>query len=120
MNESYAFGQAAEQRAVTYFKSLDYNILDQNYRYRSAEVDLIVKKNDLLIAVEVKARKSLFFGSPEQFVSPKKIKLLVMAMDHFIQSKELEVELRFDIIGFIYENAQWKLNHIKNAFYIFW
>ena len=119
MNESYAFGQAAEQRTSTYFKSLDYSNLDQNYRYRSAEVDLIVKKNDLLISVEVKVRKSLFFGSPEEFVSPKKIKLLVMAMGHYIQSKELEVELRFDIIGFIYENAQWKLNHIKNAFYIF-
>lgn len=119
MNKSYAFGQEAEQRAVTYFKSLDFQILAQNFRFNRAEVDLIVKKQDLLVAVEVKARSTNYFGGPEQFVSQKKIDLLVMAMDHYIQSRDLDVELRFDIIGFTYQKAQLKLNHIENAFYGF-
>lgn len=72
MNKSYAFGQEAEQRAVTYFKSLDFQILAQNFRFNRAEVDLIVKKQDLLVAVEVKARSTNYFGGPEQFVSQKK------------------------------------------------
>ena len=119
MNKSYLFGQEAEQRAVSYFKLLGFQILAKNFRFKRAEVDLIVKKHNLLVAVEVKARSTDYFGGPEQFVSQKKINLLVMAMDHYIQSRNLDLELRFDIIGFTYQNAQWELKHIENAFYGF-
>ena len=42
MSISYNFGQEAEKRAADYFRSLGYQILERNYRYRKAEVDLIV------------------------------------------------------------------------------
>ena len=47
-----------------------------------------MQKDQLLICVELKARSTDFFGSPEQFVSSKKIKLLVGAVDHYISSNQ--------------------------------
>jgi putative endonuclease len=72
MSESYTFGQIAEQRVVTYLKKTGYDILEQNYRYRKAEIDIIAGKNNFIIVVEVKARSSSYFGAPESFVNRKK------------------------------------------------
>lgn len=117
MAEHNLFGKEAEERALEYLKANAYTLLKKNYRYRKAEVDLLMQKEDLLICVEVKARSSTFFGAPEQFISSKKIRLLVGAVDHFIQENQLDLEVRFDIIAFTVKGKQWKLNHIKQAFY---
>ncbi|MDC1081167.1 YraN family protein [Flavobacteriaceae bacterium] len=47
-------------------------MLEQNYRYRKAEIDIIAIQDDFIVVVEVKARSSSFFGSPESFVTKKK------------------------------------------------
>ncbi len=119
MSESYTFGQIAEQRAVTYLKKMGYEILEQNYRYRKAEIDIIAKKDTFIIVVEVKARSSSFFGAPESFVNQKKIQLLVLAIDAYIQKNNLDVEVRFDIISYVVEKGIWTRDHIENAFYSF-
>ena len=72
MSNSYNFGRESEKRAADYYRSLGFHILHKNYRYRKAEVDLIVQKADLLVAVEVKARSSTYFGDPQSFVSKKR------------------------------------------------
>ena len=119
MSNSYNFGREAEKRVADYYSSLCFHILHKNYRYRKAEVDLIVQKEDLLVAVEVKARSSTYFGDPKSFVSKKKIQLLVMAIDAFIQQRDLAVEVRFDIISYTLERGEWRLEHLADAFYPF-
>lgn len=119
MSTSYAFGKEAEQRASVYFKSKGFTVLAQNFHYRKAEVDLIVQKESLLVAVEVKARSSVFYGDPETFVSPKQIKRLIMALDAFVVERNLDVEVRFDIIAFTVVKKEWSMNHIEDAFYPF-
>ena len=119
MSNSYNFGQEAEKRAADYYRSLGFHILQKNYRYRKAEVDLIVQKDKLLVVVEVKARSSTYFGDPQSFVSKKKIQLLVMATDAFIQQGDLAVEVRFDIISYTLERGEWRLEHLPDAFYPF-
>ena len=116
MSESYTFGQIAEQRAVTYLKKTDYDILEQNYRYRKAEIDIIARKDNFIIVVEVKARSSSYFGAPESFVNRKKIQLLVMAIDAYIQKNDLDVEVRFDIISYLVENGNGPENTLKMLF----
>lgn len=88
MSQSYTFGQIAEQKASAYPKKQGYLILEQNYRYRKAEIDIIATKDDFILAIEVKARSSSIYGNPETFVSKKKIQLLIMAMDTYIQQKK--------------------------------
>ena len=120
MSISYNFGQEAEKHSADYFRSLGFQILERNYRYRKAEVDLIVQKDGLLVAVEVKARSSAYFGDPQSFVSKKKIQLLVMAIDAYIQQRNLDVEVRFDVISILKKNNALEIQHIENAFYHFW
>ena len=71
------------------------------------------------MAVEVKARSSVFFGDPETFVSPKQIKRLIMALDAFVVERNLDVEVRFDIIAFAVVKKESSMNHIEDAFYPF-
>ena len=119
MSISYNFGQEAEKRAAHFYLSKGFHILHKNYRYRKAEVDLIVQKSNLLVAVEVKARSSDYFGDPHSFVSKKKIQLLVMAMDAYIQERNLDVEVRFDIMSYLYQKGEWQFKHLPGAFYTF-
>ena len=110
------FGQEAETRAVTYLMTNGYTILERNYRFGKAEIDIIARLKDVLIVVEVKARSTDFFGSPETFVSRKKIKLLVDATNHYIEQNNLAFDVRFDIIVYVAQNNQWQQQHIEGAF----
>ena len=97
----------------------NYEILERNYHFGKAEVDIIAKLNNILAVIEVKTRSSLDFGNPEDFVKPKQIQRLVKAIDDYVISNQLEVEVRFDIIAIIKEGKTFKLEHLENAFYHF-
>lgn len=105
MTKAHDLGKKAEKLAASYLQNLGYKLLAKNYRYLKAEVDLIVQKENTLVAVEVKARTIGYVLSPEQAVSPKKIKLLVEAVDHFVQSRVLDVEVRFDLITYVFDGT---------------
>lgn len=109
----------AENLAADYLQQLGYTLLAKNYRYLKAEVDLIVRKQNTLVGVEVKARSAGFKVAPHEAVSYKKINLLVEALDHFVQSRDLVVEVRFDLITYVFHGDLWEREHIKNAFYPF-
>ena len=109
-------GKKGEKIALEYLLKNDYKILETNYRYLKAEVDIIARKNDTLIAVEVKTRTSAYFGNPQDFVNPKKIKLLLSAIDFYVNNADLDVEVRFDIIAIICNKNETKIEHIEDAF----
>jgi putative endonuclease len=117
MAQHNLFGLIAEEKALKYLLGKGYCLLEKNYRYGHAEVDLLMQKNQYLICVEVKARSTDFFGSPESFITSKKIKLLVNVVDHYLENSELDLEVRFDIIAIIKKGENWIIKHIKNAFY---
>ena len=109
-------GKKGEQLAIDFLIKNDYKILEKNYRYLKAEVDIIARKNDVLAVVEVKTRSTDYFGNPQDFVNPKKIKLLLSAIDHYVVQKDLDVEVRFDIIAVIHQNNNTKIEHLEDAF----
>ena len=95
-------GKQGEKTAVAYLAKNGYDILEQNFYFDKAEIDIIAQKNkETIVVVEVKTRNSNFFGNPQDFVSPSKIKLLVKAANEYIISKNIDVEVRFDIIAII-------------------
>jgi len=97
-----------------------YEILERNFYYDKAEIDIIAKKDaDTLVIVEVKTRNSEFFGDPQEFVTPSKIKLLVKAANEYVISNDLDMEVRFDIIAVIKNKTDEKIEHFENAFYHF-
>ncbi|KAB8155894.1 YraN family protein [Kordia sp. TARA_039_SRF] len=112
-------GIEGEKLAVSHLTKKGYTILETNYRFQKAEVDIIAQKAQTLVVVEVKTRTSADFGNPEEFVSKKKIQLLVKAVDYYITENDLDVEVRFDVIAILTQKANMSLNHIKDAFYHF-
>ena len=71
-------GQKGELLAVDFLLEKGYIIVEKNYRFRKAEIDVIAKKEGVLAVVEVKTRSTNYFGNPEEFVNPKKIRLLTL------------------------------------------
>lgn len=112
-------GKIGEKIALDYLISKGYEIVCKNFYYQKAEIDIIAQHQNMIICVEVKTRNSDFFGDPQTFVTPNKIKLLVKAMDAFITENNIQLEARFDIIAILKNKSHEKLTHYENAFYHF-
>lgn len=112
-------GKEGEKIAVDYLVKKGYKILEKNWRYQKAEVDIIAEYKNTLAIVEVKTRTNSYFGNPQDFINPKKIKLLVSAANEYVISKNLEVDVRFDIVAIITNKKVTEIEHLKNAFLYF-
>lgn len=119
MAEHNEFGKVAEEMACNFLLEKGYKILERNFFYDRAEVDIIAGKGNFIIGVEVKARSTSFFGSPEEFVGKSKIKLLVKAMNEYVQRIESDKEVRFDIISIVKSKQSVSIEHLEDAFYHF-
>jgi len=97
-----------------------YTILERNWFYNKAELDIICQKEqDTLVVVEVKTRNSDFFGDPQSFITQSKIKNIVKATNEYVISNDLDVEVRFDIIAILKNAKEESLKHFEDAFYHF-
>ena len=112
-------GNEGEQDAVNFLIENGHTILERNFRFGHAEIDIISQKGNILHITEVKTRSSSAYGEPESFVNQQKIELLVKATDFYIKKKDLDVEIQFDIISIVKNNAEFSLNYIEDAFYPF-
>ena len=119
MADHNELGRKGEEMAVEFLRLKEYEILELNYRYQKAEVDIIARRDNLLIAAEVKTRSTPEFGNPQDFVKPKQIQQLVKAVNHYVEESGLDVEVRFDIIAIIKNKSGQKIEHIQDAFLYF-
>ena len=119
MADHNELGKKGEQLAVDFLLKKGYAIVERNYRFQKAEVDIIAKQGGTLAIVEVKTRSSKDFGNPQDFVKPNQIQRLVKAVDEYVTSNNLDVEVRFDIIAIVKSGKQFEVEHLENAFYHF-
>lgn len=107
-------GREGEAQALVYLKKHHFKILEQNYRTRYGEIDLIAQERNTIVFVEVKLRTTEGFGSPLAAVDKwKQVRLRRIALD-YLQKKGLydRTPVRFDVLGITPEGIE----HIKNAF----
>jgi putative endonuclease len=119
MAEHNELGKIGEELAVAYLQKNGYDILETNWTFQKAEIDIIAQKENILAVVEVKTRSSIAFGLPQDFVKPKKVQLLVKAINEYIIANDLDVDVRFDIIAIHKEEKEYSIEHIEEAFYHF-
>ena len=119
MAQHNELGKKGEQLAVNFLIKNGYNVLERNYRFDKAEVDIIVRKENVLAIIEVKTRTNTDFGNPQEFVKPKQIQRLVKAVDEYVTVNNLDVEVRFDIIAIVKKGTQYNIEHLEDAFYYF-
>ncbi|MBQ0152190.1 MAG: YraN family protein, partial [Chryseobacterium sp.] len=111
------FGKVAEDLAVDFLEKAGYKILVRNFRFRHAELDIIAQKDELVVVVEVKARNSDAFISPQEAVTKSKIKLIILATDHYLATFNPNKEVRFDIISVQPdESGKLAIEHLPDAF----
>jgi putative endonuclease len=119
MAQHNELGKKGEQLAVNFLIENNYDVLERNYRFEKAEVDIIAQKDNTLAVVEVKTRSTTDFGNPQDFVKPKQIKNLVKAVNEYVVENDLNVEVRFDIIAITKVKHGFDIEHLEDAFYHF-
>ena len=114
------FGKLAEELAENFLVEKNYKILAKNYRYLKAEIDIITQFENQIVIVEVKARATDAFMLPQEAINKKKIRLIVSAANEFLETNNIELETRFDVISVLpNEKGKLEITHIENAFYAF-
>lgn len=109
-------GKAGESLAVEHLRSKKHQILVTNYRFGRNEVDIISLDRKEIVFTEVKTRNSTFFGCPAEAISRSKQRQIINVANQYIQKEDIDLEVRFDIIGIILNVHQKELDHIENAF----
>lgn len=107
-------GKKGEQESIKYLLSNNYLILENNYRFDRAEIDIIAQKEQVVVFIEVKTRSKNKFGNPEEFLSEAQQKRIFKAAKNYIETNNIETPVRFDVISIV-KNQE--IKHIEDAFY---
>jgi len=109
-------GGEGELMASNFLEQNGYQIVERNYRYKHAEIDVIAQKDKLLVFVEVKTRSKVGFGFPEQAVDDKKAAKVIEGAEQYIYENDWDGDVRFDIIAVVV-GASSEIQHFEDAFY---
>ena len=118
MGRHNELGLLGEEKAVAYLQEKGYTILERNYRFGRAEVDIIAGNAAHILFVEVKTRSSLKFGYPEDALNSRKQQLISKAASEYMYQHKLEIEIRFDVISILkLYDGSWQIEHLEDAFF---
>ncbi len=93
-------GALGEKLAKDFLKKRGYHILETNYRCPEGEIDIVAKHKDYLVFVEVRTKRSLAFGSPEESITPAKKERMKAAAYHYQQThNNLSSLWRIDVVA---------------------
>ena len=109
-------GKDGELIAFMVLQRDGFAILETNWCFQKAEVDIIAQKHGFLIFIEVKTRGSKKFGNPSDSIDKKKISLYKDAVEGYLEQYPSELEVRFDVVNIIIGKDETEIEHIPNAF----
>jgi len=93
-------GARGENIAVSYLEKKGYRIRDRNYRCRAGEVDIVAENAGYLVFVEVRTKKDISFGSPEESITAAKKKRMVAVAQTYIDTHSgLPSNWRIDVVA---------------------
>ena len=116
MIEPHELGKLGEELAAEYLIRKGYQILERNWHSGHKEIDIIALCDNILVIVEVKTRRSDEFGEPDIAVGKDKQRMLIWAADAYVRFKNLDVDVRFDIISIVFTDSEPQIEHIEDAF----
>jgi putative endonuclease len=109
-------GRWGEDRAKEHLLLSGYEILESNYRFKKAEIDLIARKENVIIAVEVKTRSGIIVGTPFHAITREKQRNLLLGINHYVQKFKEPIEVRMDAISVIKQGERINIVHLEDAF----
>lgn len=112
------FGKEGEQIVCKYAQNQGFEILACNYKKFFGEIDIIAQKNNLIVFIEVKARKNSLVSLHELITHSKQKKIIKVAKTFIFERQLSEKTFRFDVaLLHQQDNKQTDLTYIPNAFY---
>jgi len=113
-----ARGDAAEDRACRYLEGLGCAIVERNFRAKGGEIDIVARKGDVLVFVEVRSREDAGLGTPEESVTPAKRRRVVAAARQYLSKVPPSSwrEARFDVVAVEGSGDAAGLRHYPAAF----
>ncbi len=115
-NSTQGTGKAGEDLAVEFLESEGYTILERNYHFEKAEVDIVAYDNQRFIFVEVKTRTNHSFEESEERLSPEQYKRVMKAGQAWMYERKMEgAPVRFDVVTVLLKGTQPDVRHYKNA-----
>jgi len=112
-----AFGELGERIAERWLRRQGWRVVQRRFRAGHRDIDLVVERDDLVVFVEVKARRGAEFGDPVEAVNWNKQRQLVRSASVWIDRHGRRSEsYRFDVVGVLVEGERVRVRHVANAF----
>lgn len=110
-------GELGEEIALLYLQAHLYECLARRYRTRYGEIDLIVRRAEVLVFVEVKARRGLGFGRPQDAVDRRKLRTMRRIAASFLADVRVPGigSYRFDVVGVLFGERSLALEHLRGT-----
>ena len=116
MARSHEMGQFSESLAARFLEARGYQILERNYRVGHKEIDLIVRRHDLVAFVEVKARAGPSYGHPLEAITwAKRREVAYVARVWIAAHGAPDLSYRFDAIAIVWSRGNPAIEHVPNA-----
>jgi len=115
-NNKSETGTIGESIAKRFLEKKGYKIIEQNFRTKYSEMDLIVNKKDVLVFIEVRTKTNDHFGSPEQTINKNKINRLIRSAQAYIAYKKYQGSFQIDAICIILnpDGSPQLINHYES------
>ena len=111
-------GDIGENLAVKLLKKKGYKIIERNFLVKTGEIDIIAKKDNYVIFVEVRLRKHGGLVTAAETVDAKKQKRIISAAKVYMKQNDLfSSPVRFDVVAITGEKGSYEAEIIENAFY---
>jgi putative endonuclease len=111
-------GEKGEGLAAAFLRRKGYDIIEQNYKTRIGEIDIIAMDGETLVFVEVKTRESLYYGRPFEAVNGHKRRKISNVAMLYLKRLESVPPCRFDIVSIYHDNGRPEFELIQDAFEI--
>jgi len=115
-----SLGSFGEDKAVQYLRRQGYSIVERNFSCRFGEIDIIARKGNYIVFVEVKLRKNSDFAAAREFVTFSKQRRIISTASLWLSISNCELQPRFDVVE-IYapdgiNSRRLQINHLVDAF----
>ena len=110
-------GTWGEEQAADFLIHKGYTILERDWKSGHRDIDIIATNGQVVVFVEVKARRNRIFGEPEDAIDYMKMHNLRAAINHYVKFKNIRLDIRFDIITVVGTPymGQAEITHIEDV-----
>ncbi len=107
-------GEEGEIKAAEYLRGAGYVVIDRNFRARHGEIDIVCRKDDVIVFAEIKNYSTYDASSMEYALNSTKKQRIIQTSKRYLYEKGIDEEttVRYDVV-FVHNG---RVEHFKNAF----